>query len=68
MKVKMVCTRDNETREISIPMDVDELLKIQGEVLDRDSIGYIAGADVDYYDELGNKIDNIFLLNRQLKH
>lgn len=68
MKVKMVCSRDNESREINIPMDVDKLLEIQGEVLDRDTIGYIAGADVDYYDEQGNKIDNIFLLNKSMQN
>ena len=45
----------------------DELLKIQGSVLDRDTIGYIAGAQVNYYDEQGNEIENIFLLNRKLQ-
>lgn len=67
MKVKIVCDRDNETREVQLPMDEKELLKIQGQVLDRDTIGYITGADVNYYDEQGNKIENIFLLNRQLQ-
>lgn len=67
MKVKMVCTRDNETKVVELPMDEDQLLKIQGSVLDRDTIGYITGVDVRYYDESGKEIGNIFLLNRQLK-
>ncbi|WP_195245406.1 hypothetical protein [Clostridium celatum] len=67
MKIKMVCDRDNETKDIELQMDESELLKIQGQVLDRDTIGYIEGIDVNYYDESGNKIDNIFLLNRQLQ-
>ena len=45
----------------------DQLLKIQGSILDRDTIGYITGADVKYYDENGEEIDNIFLLNRKLR-
>ena len=67
MKVKMVCTRDSETKVVDLPMDENQLLKIQGSVLDRDTIGYITGADVRYYDETGNEIDNIFLLNRNLQ-
>lgn len=67
MKVKIVCDRDNETKEVELPMNEDELLKIQGSVLDRDTIGYIAGAQVNYYDEQGNEIENIFLLNRKLQ-
>ncbi len=67
MKVKLVAQRDNETREVELPMDEKELLRIQGQVLDRDSIGYIAGADVKYYDAGGNEIESIFLLNRQLQ-
>ena len=68
MKVKMVCTRDNETKEVNLPMNEDELLKIQGRVLDRDTTGYISGADVRCYDEMGNEIENIFLLNRNLQN
>lgn len=67
MKIKMVCDRDNETRELELPMDEEELLKIQGQVLDRDTLGYIVGIDVNCYDEGGNRIDNVFLLNRQLQ-
>ena len=37
MKVKIVCTRDNETKEVELPMDEDQLLKIQGSFLDRDT-------------------------------
>ena len=48
-------------------VDEDQLLKIQGSILDRDTIGYITGADVRYYDENGEEIDNIFLLNRKLR-
>ena len=67
MKVKIVCTRDNETKIVDLPMNEEELLKIQGSILDRDTIGYITGADVRYYDENGEEIDNIFLLNRKLR-
>ena len=37
MKVKIVCERDNETKEVDLPMNEEALLKIQGSVLDRDS-------------------------------
>lgn len=67
MKVKIVCDRDNETKEGELPMNEDILLKIQGSVLDRDTIGYIVGANVKCYDENGNEIENIFLLNKQLQ-
>jgi len=67
MKVKIVSDRDGEIKEVELPMDEKKLLKIQGSVLDRDTIGYIAGEDVKYYDENGVKIENIFLLNRQIK-
>lgn len=67
MKVKMVCDRDNETKEVELPMDEDMLLKIQGSVLDRDTLGYITGANVKYYDENRDEIENIFLLNKQLQ-
>ncbi|CUP07260.1 hypothetical protein H8S10_07250 [Clostridium sp. NSJ-49] len=68
MKVKIVCTRDNETKIVDLPMNEEELLKIQGSVLDRDTVGYITGAEIKYYDENLNEIDNVFLLNRQLKN
>ena len=68
MKVKMVCQRDNETKQVELPMNEEELLKIQGRVLDRDTVGYIAGADVKYYDQYGKEIENVFLLNKQLQN
>lgn len=67
MKVKIVCQRDYETKEVELPMNEESLLKIQGSVLDRDTLGYITGADVKYYDEHGSEIENVFLLNRQLQ-
>ena len=66
MKIKIVCQRDYETKEVDLPMEEEALLEIQGSVLDRDSVGYITGAEVKYYDEEGNEIDNVFLLNRNL--
>ena len=66
MKVKMVCQRDYETREVELPMPEEELLKIQGSVLDRHTKGYITGDEIKYYNEQGEEIENIFLLNRQL--
>ena len=66
MQVKMVCDRDHETKFVDLPITEEELLKLQGEVLDRDTDGYITGAEVKYYDEVGNEIENIFLLNREL--
>lgn len=67
MKVKIIAERDGETKEVELPMDEKKLLEIQGSVLDRNTIGYIAGADVKYYDENGCEIENIFLLNSTLK-
>ncbi|MFV3010817.1 hypothetical protein ACLD43_02505 [Clostridium botulinum] len=68
MKVKIVCQRDNETKEVELPMNEESLLNIQGNVLERDTLGYIAGADVKYYDDEGNEIENVFLLNQQLQN
>ena len=67
MKVKIVCDRDGETKEVELPMNEEALLAIQGSVLDRDSVGYITGAEVKYYDEAGEEIENIFLLNQLLQ-
>ena len=67
MKVKLVCNIDDETKGVELPIKEEELLKIQGSDLDRDTVGYIEGADLKYYDEQGNEIDNIFLLNRKLE-
>lgn len=68
INIKMVCSVDNETKEVQLPIEEEELLKMQGQVLDRDTKGYIEGADINYYDEQGNKIENIFLLNKQLQN
>lgn len=67
MKVKIVCQRDYETKEVELPMNEESLLEIQGHVLERDTLGYIAGADIKYYDDEGNEIENVFLLNKQLQ-
>lgn len=67
MKVKIVCDKDHEIKEVELPMNEEELLKIQGSVLDRNTKGYITGAGVTCYDEQGNEIENIFLLNKQLQ-
>lgn len=67
MKVKMVCTRDQETKVVDLPMSEEDLLKIRATVLDRDSTGYIAGADVKCYDETDNEIENIFEFNKSLQ-
>lgn len=66
MKVKMVCNLDGETKAAELPMDEEALLKFRGTVLDRDSKGYISGAEVTCYDEAGNEIENIFELNKKL--
>ncbi|WP_434282125.1 hypothetical protein [Clostridium botulinum] len=68
MKVKIVCQRDYETKEVELPMNEGSLLEIQGNVLERDTLGYIAGADVKYYDDEGNEIENVFFLNKQLQN
>ena len=67
MRVKMICTRDQETKVVDLPMSEEALLKVRATVLDRDSIGYIAGADVKCYSETGNEIENIFELNKSLQ-
>ena len=67
MKVRIVAQRDHETKVVDLPMNEEVLLKIQGTVLDRNTKGYISGADVKYYDEEDNEIENIFLLNRSLQ-
>ena len=68
MRVKMVCNMDGETQIVELPMEEESLLEIQGRVLDRDTAGYITGADVKYYNEIGEEIDNIFLLNCSLSN
>ncbi|EKX81162.1 hypothetical protein CFSAN001628_002237 [Clostridium botulinum CFSAN001628] len=39
MKVKIVCQRDYETKEVELPMNEGSLLEIQGNVLERDTLG-----------------------------
>ena len=63
----MVCNMDGETKIAELPMSEEALLKFRGTVLDRDSKGYIAGAEVKCYDEVGNEIENIFELNKKLQ-
>lgn len=48
-------------------MDEEALLQFRGTVLDRNTKGYIAGADVKCYDESGKEIENIFEYNRSLQ-
>lgn len=67
MRVKIICDRDGETKEVELPMPEEALLELQGRVLDRDTVGYITGAEVKCYDEQGETIENIFLLNRLLQ-
>ncbi|MBE6023070.1 MAG: hypothetical protein E7231_07535 [Cellulosilyticum sp.] len=67
MKIKMVATLDGETKYADLPMEEEALLKLRGSVLDRDTVGYITGADVKCYDEAGNEIENIFKLNQSLQ-
>ena len=67
MKVKIVATRDGETKFVDLPMEEETLLKVRASVLDRNTAGYITGADVRCYDEAGQEIENIFLLNKSLQ-
>ena len=62
----MVATLDGETKYVDLPMDEEALLKFRGTVLDRNTSGYISGADVKCYDESGKEIENIFELNKSL--
>ncbi len=39
MKVKIVCQRDYETKEVELPMNEESLLEVQGCVLERDTLG-----------------------------
>ncbi len=67
MRIKMVATLDGETKYVDLPMEEEALLKFRGTVLDRNTVGYISGADVKCYDESGKEIENIFELNRSLQ-
>ncbi|MBP3888960.1 MAG: hypothetical protein J6F30_15150 [Cellulosilyticum sp.] len=66
MRVKMVATIDGETKYVDLPINEEALLKFRATVLDRNTTGYISGADVKCYDESGKEIENIFELNKHL--
>lgn len=66
MKVKMVATLDGETKFVDLPMSTEKLLEVRASVLDRNTIGYIPGADVKCFDENGHEIENIFTFNESL--
>lgn len=66
MRVKLVATMDGETKFVDLPMSTEKLLEIRASVLDRNTAGYITGADVKCYDEHDKEIENIFLLNESL--
>lgn len=66
MRIKMVATLDGETKYVDLPMEEQALLKVRGTVLDRNTTGYISGADVKCYDETGEEIENIFEFNKRL--
>ena len=51
---------------VDLPMEPKMLLDMQGELLGRENLGYILGADVKYSDEDNNEIENIFILNKSL--
>ncbi|EPY6472368.1 hypothetical protein ACWO4B_003059 [Clostridium sporogenes] len=42
MKVKIVCQRDYETKEVELLMNEESLLEVQGSVFERDTLGYIS--------------------------
>ena len=66
MKVKMFCDITGKGAMVNLPMEPKMLLDIQGELLERENLGYILCADVKYYDEDNNEIENIFILNKSL--
>lgn len=66
MKVKMFCDTTGKGAMVDLPMEPKMLLDMQGELLERENLGYILGADVLYYDEDNNEIENIFILNKSL--
>ena len=66
MKVKMFCDTTGKSAMVDLPMEPKMLLDMQGELLGRENLGYILGADVKYYDEDNNEIENIFILNKSL--
>ena len=66
MKVKMFCDTTGKGAMVDLPMEPKMLLDMQGELLGRGNLGDILGADVKYYDEDNNEIENIFILNKSL--
>ena len=66
MKVKMFCDTTGKGAMVDLPMEPKMLLDMQGELLGRENLGYILGADVKYYDDDNNEIENIFILNKSL--
>lgn len=66
MKVKMFCDTTGKGAMVDLPMEPKMLLDMQGELLERENLGYILRADVKYYDEDNNEIENIFILNKSL--
>ena len=66
MKVKMFCDTTGKGAMVDLPMEPKMLLDMQGELLGRENLGYILGADVKYYDEDNNEIETIFILNKSL--
>ncbi|AYE33333.1 hypothetical protein [Clostridium septicum] len=66
MKIKMICNLTNKEEFINIPIDENRLLSIQGNLMNRNTDGYILGTDVKYYDENNNEINDIFSLNKYL--
>ena len=66
MEIKMICNLTNKEKFINIPIDENELLSIQGNLMNRNTDRYILGADVKYYDENNKEINDIFSLNKYL--
>lgn len=66
MKVKAVCDLTHQEKYINLPMRNAELLRLQGDLMNRDSKGYLLGADVHYYDMNGIEIEEIFSKNKEL--
>lgn len=64
MKVRAICKLTGKENFINLPVSKNELLKFQGNLMNRNTLGYILGAEVDYYDDTNNKIDNIFEFNK----
>lgn len=66
MKVKAICNLTNQEKFLDLPMENSQLLNLQGDLMNRDSNGYLLGADVNYFDMDGNEIEEIFSKNKEL--